>query len=162
MASGMLVFFCGKMGAGKSTLARQWSQEKNTILISEDQWLAALYPQQIHTIKDYLRCSSQLKNILNDHISQLLNNGLTLILDFPGNTIEQRRWFKHLIDNSQCRHRLICLDHSDERCLKQIAKRRKEQPQRAAFDNEETFYHLSQYFQLPTEDEGFTVEWPED
>ena len=31
-----LVFFCGKMGAGKSTLAKQIAEEKDGILISED------------------------------------------------------------------------------------------------------------------------------
>ena len=159
MGAGTLIFFCGKMGAGKSTYAQQLARKDSAILISEDEWLATLYPQQIHTIKDYLRCSAQLKNILSEHISLLLKSGLTLILDFPGNTIEQRHWFKDIINRSQCQHRLICLNHSDERCLKQLAQRRNEQPQRAAFDNEATFYHLSQFFQLPTEEEGFILEW---
>ncbi|MCB1148027.1 MAG: AAA family ATPase, partial [Leptospiraceae bacterium] len=49
MKHGTLIFFCGKMGAGKSTLAKQIAEEINGILFSEDDWLAALYPTEIKT-----------------------------------------------------------------------------------------------------------------
>ena len=42
-----LIFFCGKMGAGKSTKAKAVSIEKNAVLLSEDDWLAAHYPNRI-------------------------------------------------------------------------------------------------------------------
>lgn len=47
VSKGTLIFFCGKMGAGKSTLSRQLAEAENCILISEDAWLAALYPDEI-------------------------------------------------------------------------------------------------------------------
>jgi shikimate kinase len=34
-------FFCGKMGAGKTTLSRSIARERKAVLISEDEWLAA-------------------------------------------------------------------------------------------------------------------------
>jgi predicted kinase len=46
---------CGKIGAGKSTLTRQLAQEPATVLISEDAWLAALYPGEIRELPDYVR-----------------------------------------------------------------------------------------------------------
>lgn len=36
MEQGILTFFCGKMGAGKSTQSRKLAQEINAVLLSED------------------------------------------------------------------------------------------------------------------------------
>ena len=38
-----LHFFCGKIAAGKSTLAAKLAEQEGTVLIAEDAWLAALY-----------------------------------------------------------------------------------------------------------------------
>lgn len=47
VVAGSLLLFCGKMGAGKSTEAKKIALERNAVLISEDDWLATLYPDQI-------------------------------------------------------------------------------------------------------------------
>ena len=49
---GTLFFFCGKMGAGKSTMARQVASKHGAVLLSEDEWLAAHYPSLIHDFND--------------------------------------------------------------------------------------------------------------
>jgi shikimate kinase len=51
---GTLFFFCGKMGAGKSTMARQVASKHGAVLLSEDEWLAAHYPSLIHDFNDYI------------------------------------------------------------------------------------------------------------
>ena len=57
MSQTTLYFFCGKMGAGKSTHARRLAEAEKAVLISEDEWLEMLYPEQIKTLDDYLRYS---------------------------------------------------------------------------------------------------------
>ena len=57
---GTLIFFCGKMGAGKSTLSQELASERRAVCISEDQWLAALFPQEIQNFGDYLKFSARL------------------------------------------------------------------------------------------------------
>jgi len=42
---GKLIFFCGKMGAGKSTKSKEFASESNAVLLSEDEWLSILYPK---------------------------------------------------------------------------------------------------------------------
>ena len=37
MNKGTLTFFCGKMGSGKSTKAREIAQKNNAVLLSEDE-----------------------------------------------------------------------------------------------------------------------------
>ena len=52
---GVLIFFCGKMGAGKSTESKKVATERNAVLISEDEWLSELYPNQITSFDDYIK-----------------------------------------------------------------------------------------------------------
>jgi len=35
------------MGAGKSTKSKEFAFDNNAVLLSEDEWLSILYPQQI-------------------------------------------------------------------------------------------------------------------
>lgn len=154
---GMLTFFCGKMGAGKSTKSKTLSVEKNAVLVSEDDWLAAHYPNQIHSFDDYLAFSGLIKPFVKAHVQNILQTGTNVVMDFPANTVNQRTWFKQLCSEVQSQHELIFLDLSDEQCLTQIAKRRAEQPERAQFDNETVFHYVTQYFQAPSEDEGLNI-----
>ncbi|MGO2514030.1 AAA family ATPase [Marinomonas polaris] len=155
--TGTLSFFCGKMGAGKSTKSKALSVEKNAVLLSEDDWLAAHYPNQIHSFDDYLTFSALIKPFVKAHVQNILQAGTNVVMDFPANTVNQRTWFKELCSDIQCQHELIFLDLSDEQCLAQLVKRRIEQPERAQFDNETVFYHVTQYFQTPSEDEGLNI-----
>lgn len=46
-SSATLHFLCGKIASGKSTLAQQLVRGQQAVLLSEDTWLAVLYPGQI-------------------------------------------------------------------------------------------------------------------
>src|SRR5215475_66551 len=45
--SAKLIFLCGKMAAGKSTLARDLAEREEAILLVQDQFLDSLYPDEI-------------------------------------------------------------------------------------------------------------------
>ncbi|QSX36564.1 AAA family ATPase [Shewanella sedimentimangrovi] len=152
-----LTFFCGKMGAGKSTHAKRLAQEKNAVLLSEDECLAAFYPDQIHSIADYLKYSALIKPFIKSHVQRILGAGTQVVMDFPANTAAQRRWFLALCREVGCDSELVYLNLTDEQCLAQIAKRRIEQPQRAQFDTEAMFYQISQYFEPPSAEEGLRI-----
>ena len=79
----MLHFLCGKIGAGKSTLAAALASQPGALRISEDDWLAALYPGEIHGMDDYVRCAGRLRAVVAPHVRALLDAGLTVVLDFP-------------------------------------------------------------------------------
>lgn len=155
--NGTLIFFCGKMGAGKTTKSKQLADDRNGVLISEDEWLESLYPKQIKTFEDYLRLSAQLKPLVASHVQNILRTGTNVVLDFPANTVSQRKWFKRLFSAINAAHELIYIDVSDEICLKQIAQRRIKQPERASFDTVEVFHHVTSFFEEPRADEGFIV-----
>ena len=154
---GTLIFFCGKMAAGKSTLAKKFASHPNSILLSEDQLLAGLYPDAIRSLDDYILYSRRLKLTLQSHIVSLLETGVNVVMDFPGNTRTQRAWFREVIDQAACPHQMIYLDRPDSVCIDQLLKRRKLEPERAKFDNEKTFHAVTAFFKPPEDDEGFLV-----
>jgi len=155
---GTLIFFCGKMGSGKSTKAISLAKEYNAILLSEDEWLSAIYPEEIKVFADYIKYSSRLKPLLKKHLQKLLNSGISVIMDFPGNTRNQRTWFKAIFSEFEIPHKLYYLEVSDELCLRQIEQRKKINPSRADFDTKEVFHQVNSYFQPPTEEEGFDIQ----
>ena len=155
--NGTLIFFCGKMGAGKSTQSRQIAQSRNAVLISEDEWLESLFPGQITSFEDYLKFASRLKPLITSHVQNILRTGTNVVMDFPANTVSQRKWFKTIFSEIDAPHELIYLDVSDEICLGQIKQRRMELPKRALFDTEEIFHHVTGFFEEPGANEGFNI-----
>ena len=153
-----ILFFCGKMGAGKSTRAREFACQNDAILFSEDEWLATIYPDEIKNLSDYVIYSSRLKPLLKKHVQGILNAGVSVVMDFPGNNKNQGAWFKEIFSEHNVAHKLFYLESSDEHCLKQLEQRRKSHPERSHFDTEEVFHQVTAYFQPPSDEEGFTIE----
>ena len=156
--TGKLTYFCGKMAAGKSTRSIELAAQTNAVLLSEDAWLAQLYPDQIKTIADYAHYAGLLKQPMKSHVINILETGTDVVMDFPANTVSQRQWFQSLIAESQCEHVLVYVQASDEQCLENLSRRRAEQPHRAAFDTEDVFRKMAGYFQPPSDDEGLTIQ----
>jgi len=150
---GTLIYFCGKMGAGKTTASKKVAEKRNAVLISEDEWLSQLYPEQIISFDDYIKFSAQLRPLIKSHVQNILTTGTSVVMDFPANTKRQREWFNGIALEVESTAELIYLKANDALCLKQVAKRALEQPHRAAFDTEEMFRHVSTYFEEPAEDE---------
>ena len=154
---GTLLYFCGKMGAGKTTKSKVLAAERNAVLISEDEWLSTLYPNQITSFDDYIKFSSQLRPLIKGHVENILRAGSNVVMDFPENTKKQRDWFNKLSIKAESDVELIYLKANDKLCLHQIAQRVIEQPSRSAFDTREMFDHVTRYFEEPTENEVPTM-----
>jgi predicted kinase len=155
--SAKLIFFCGKMAAGKSTLARDLANRENSVLLVQDDFLETLFPGEITDISGFLKCSARLKNALTLHICALLSKGISVVLDFPGNTKTQRAWFRELIERANVEHELHFVDASDELCKSQLQERSKSLPAGSPWTTDKDFEAISAYFQLPSEDEKFYV-----
>jgi len=157
MSTGELVFFCGKMGAGKSTQASKVAQDRKAVLLSEDEWLESVYPNEVRSLDDYIKYSRQLKPQIKKLVQSILNAGTDVVMDFPANTSSQRAWLRSIFTEVGATHTMIYLDVPDVVCLEQIAKRRIEQPERAATDTAEMFAAVTKHFVEPSPGEGFNV-----
>ena len=151
-----LYLLCGKIGAGKSTLARRLAGRPGTLLISEDHWTSTLYADDLKTIEDYTRYSARLRAAMAPHIVAILGQGLSVVLDFPANTVRQREWMRSLIAEAQVAHELHLLDIPDEICLKRLRERNEsgEHPFQVSDAEFDQFMH---YFVPPRPAEGFNV-----
>ena len=157
MNKGTLTFFCGKMGSGKSTKAREIAQKNNAVLLSEDEWLASVYPNKISSLNDYIEYSNLLNPQIKKLVQSMLSSGTNVVMDFPANTLSQRDWFRSIFSEIEAPHNLIYIDLPNADCLKQIEKRRKEQPERSATDTPDMFEQVTKYFMAPIPDEGFNL-----
>ena len=54
-----LYLLCGKIAAGKSTLARRLAKRPATLLITMDDWMSILFPTENRTIDDFARLSAR-------------------------------------------------------------------------------------------------------
>lgn len=151
-----LHLLCGKIAAGKSTLAARLATADRTVLISEDDWLAGLYQDQLVKPKDYVRYAASLRSVMGPHIVQLLAAGISVVLDFQANTVESRRWMRGLIDEAGSDNTLHVLAPPDEVCLARLRQRNTSGAHPFTV-SEEQFHQISRYFVPPTRDEGFTV-----
>lgn len=142
------------MGAGKSHKAQELAQDHNAVLISEDAWLDAHFPGKITSFHDYLEFSGRIRPFVRNHVRDILQTETSVVLDFPANTVRQRAWHRETATEIGAPHRLVYLEVDDERCLRQIAKRRGEQPHRAAFDTADVFHQVTKFFEEPRADEG--------
>jgi predicted kinase len=148
----VLIFFCGKMGAGKSTLAQAIAQERGALLLSEDEWLAQLYPQQVASLQDYKAFSSKIKPLVRQIAQSALKGGLDVVLDFPGNTVDQRAWLRQVGDDVGAEHMLYYIDIADEICLARIAQRGN-----PGTDTPQMFDAVGRYFTAPTVQERLNI-----
>ena len=151
-----LHMFCGKIGSGKSTLAAQFAAEHQTILISEDRLLANLYPGEIVTLGDYVRCSDRLRQTIAPHIVELLRKGISVALDFQANTTSVRAWMRGLIESANCSHQLHVLQTPDVVCRERLAARNASGTHEYQVSNAD-FDLFSSYFVGPDAEEGFNV-----
>jgi predicted kinase len=155
-APAVLHMVCGKIGAGKSTLARRLAAAPKTVLVSEDDWLARLYPNEIHVLADYMRCAGRLREAIAGHIEALLAAGTSVVLDFPSNTIATRAWARGVFQSAGADHCLHYLDVPDEICKARLRARNLSGAH--PFEtSDEQFDQISSHFVAPMEEEHFNV-----
>ncbi len=118
-----LYLLCGKIGAGKSTLAKQLAARPAALLITEDHWTSTLFAGDLKTIEDYGRLSARLRAAMTPHIVDILRQGLSVVLDFPANTVRQRAWMRSLIAEAKVAHELHHLDIPDAICKQRLRQR---------------------------------------
>ena len=157
MSVGKLTFFVGKMGAGKTTKSLEIAKQNSVVLLSEDEWLQSVYPNKISSLEDYIKYSNRLKPQIKRLAQSILLTGTDVVMDYPANTISQREWFRGIFTDIKAPHDLVYINLSNKDCLRQIEKRRMEQPERSKTDTKEMFEAVTKYFVEPQPSEGFNI-----
>jgi predicted kinase len=152
----VLHILCGKIASGKSTLSAQLASEPGTIVLNEDQWLAHLYQDEMQSVADYVRCSARLRQAIAPHAISLLRAGVSVVLDFPANTVANRQWMMSIITGSGADHRLHYLNVPEEVCKARLRERNQAGTHQFSVTDEQ-FDLISRHFVAPEPEEGFNV-----
>jgi predicted kinase len=151
-----LHLLCGRIAAGKSTLARQLAARPATLLISEDHWTSTLFTGEIRTVEDYGRLSARLCEAMQPHIVAILRLGLSVVLDFHANTPRRRAWMRSIIAQSGAAHALHLLTTPDAVCRQRLRERNAGGAH--PFQVSEAEYEaFTRHFVPPAAEEGFVV-----
>lgn len=157
MLKPVLHLMSGKIASGKSTLAKNLAAEQSAILLSEDHWLTRLYVDQIKSVTDYVRLACQIRAVVGPLVIDMLNAGVTVVLDFPANTPEDRQWLRSLADSAEASHCVHYIEVDDDICRGRLHLRNaRAEHEFAATDAE--FDLITSYFRPPGEDEGLHIE----
>ena len=151
-----LHLLCGKIAAGKSRLTAKLGSAPCTVVVSEDEWLPRLYPNEMASVADYVRCSARLREAIGPHIVRLLTAGVSVVLDFPANTLANRAWMRSIFEAAAVAHQLHFLDVPDQVCKARLRARNASGSHPFAV-TEEQFELIASYFVAPMPEEGFDV-----
>jgi predicted kinase len=151
-----LYLLCGKIAAGKSSVARRLAARPMTLLISEDHWTSNLFADDLRTIDDYARFSARLRAVMGPHVVDILRHGLSVVLDFPANTGETRNWMRSMIAGANAAHELHLRDVPDAIC-KQRLRARNASGQHPFSVSEAEYELFTSHFVPPAPEEGFNV-----
>ena len=147
---------CGKIASGKSTLTARLACAPQTVRISEDSLLAQLYPGQIASLADYVACTARLRAAIAPLALQLLQAGVSVVLDFPANTPASRAWMRELFQQAGTPHVLHYLDVTDEECKARL-RQRNASGLHSFSTSDAQFDDITRHFVPPDVSEGFHV-----
>ena len=152
----VLHMICGRIAAGKSTLAAALGERPRTVVISEDAWLSALFADRMATGADYVRHAALLRAPMGPHVVALLRAGVSVVLDYPANTVETRAWMRGLFQAAGAAHRLHLLETPEALCLERLRARNAAGTHDFAA-SEALFRRFSRHFEPPAPDEGLDI-----
>ncbi len=118
--------------------------------------MSTLFPTENRTIEDFARLSTRLRAAMGPHVVDILRQGLSVVLDFPANTVTWRNWMRSLITEADVAHELHLLDVPDAIC-KQRLQQRNAEGEHPYQVSEATYDLFTSYFVPPSANEGFNV-----
>ena len=152
--------FCiyGTIAAGKTTLARRLAAQHDAVLLCEDEWLVRL-EAEIASFEDFRKHARRLRAAVGPHVVELLRLGLSVVLDFPANTVKDRAWIRSLFEAAAAAHELHVIEVPDDVCKMRLRIRNETKPEGLYFGHvpEAFFAPVSSLLVPPAEDEGFNI-----
>jgi predicted kinase len=153
-----VVFMAGRIASGKTTLAKKIASESNAILFSIDEWVGNI--GRPTSFEEYTRYFLPCRVLIGQLTRELLQKGVSVVLDFGGNTAYERSWAKTIYYDLNCSHELYFLDVPAEICMKRLENRNAQNPDKAIRKEsllEAEKAGVKNYFIPPAPEDGFNV-----
>lgn len=142
------------MECGRDSLSNERSLTRTLEL---DCILERLFPGEIVVIPSSVTYSARIRDALAPHICSLRSMGISVVLDFPANTRNQRSWLYQLCLKSGAEHELHFIDAPDDVRKRQLGERSKGLPAGARWTTDADCDAITAYFDPPAADERFNV-----
>lgn len=155
-AEPVLHMLCGKIAAGKSSLAARLGAAPLTVIVSEDKWMFPLFGSEMKAVEDYVRYAARLRAAMAPHVVDLLRAGVSVVLDYPANTVANRAWMLDIAKAAGVPHRLHWLDVPDEICRARMHARNAGGKHEFA-PTDAHFDLITSYFVPPAAEEGLEI-----
>jgi len=153
-----LHFVSGKVGAGKTTLARQIASTTPAVLVCEDEWMFRL-ADPIENLQQYLAAAAKIRSVIAPLCVDLLKLGTSVVFDFAGNTANDRRWVRSIFETATADHRLHYVLVDDDTGKERVRQRNRSKPQGLFFGvvTDQQIDQVNSFFAPPADEEGFNV-----
>src|SRR5262249_60154571 len=83
----------GRARAGKTPPARAPGRALPAVVFCDDEWIVRL-GFEIRSIEDHAAASARLRAMIGPLATELLRLGVSVVLDFSGNTVKARQWVR--------------------------------------------------------------------
>jgi predicted kinase len=153
-----LHFISGKAGAGKTTLARQIALGSPAVLFCEDEWMSRLM-EPIANLQQYLAAARKIRSVIAPLSVDLLKLGTSVVFDFAGNTVDDRRWVRSIFETAGADHQLHHIPADDETCRMRVRERNRSQTPGLFYGHvtDQQVDEANEFFVTPGPEEGFNV-----
>lgn len=149
---------CGKIGSGKSTVARELAHRYQAVIFNLDEIMEPLFGQTLGRER-YVKNLAICRDYVYGLADQILRGGIPVVFDFGFWSREERQKTAQRFD----RHDVvfIYLEVSDEDQRRRVGLRN-ESPEKTYAFTEAMLEVLNQYFEEPNPDENLYWEPPPD
>lgn len=147
-----LFLLCGKVGSGKTTLAKKICQNFDAVLFSADDFMLKLFGE-IEDQKTFNEKLTLCKELIYDTCEKI-SKKTNVVLDFGFWTKEERTNVKNRL-SPFFNVVIVYLNIDDKTILSHLEKRNSNLKENEYFIDEQTFEILSSKFEVPSTDENF-------
>ena len=91
--------------------------------------------------------------------ADVLNLGTSVVFDFAGNTVDDRRWIRSIFESASADHRLHYVVADDDTCKARVRQRKCIEAGRRVFGvvTDQQVDEVNKFFTPPAAEEGFTT-----
>ena len=154
-----VILLCGKLCCGKSTYTKTLLERRRAMLLSCDELLLSLLPEQLGDLHDEV--ARKAKGYLLARALELLELGVDVILDWGFWQKESRRAAEDFFHSRGFATEWIYLHVTDEEWRRRIAKRNAEAPPLAYRVDEGLMNKCQSLFEEPDPEEGIKFQVPD-
>ena len=155
-ANSTVYLLCGFIGAGKTTFARKLEERTGAVRITKDEWLIRLIGHD-PTIDGYEAFDHNIIELSRDFAFLLAGKGIDVIIDEGFWEKEQRALMRRRIEHIGAEAVLYYLDTPIEMIRERVAQRSANPPKDSFRISGELLDYYLQYWQPPSEDEGYVL-----